>query len=1168
MLIFFIVDTNVAMGARLSGDLSFLDHAKSGVEYFIKKRTTQQRKEADRFILMTFEPGAECLKTGYRNNLSQLQAALRGLRATHTGPSDPTHALDFAFNMIASFRAQINTDTVGHGRNLTFTEPAAVVVFSAGGGPGPVTGARSELGDRPPLVASPVDFSCPSTGVGYSQGSIHSQLFDTCLRWDHRVYHICLAAEGTGPGTAGMAAGSTQRLARALRLARQAPIPAAAGSARPSPMAPPVNGGNLSRLVRSSGGRAFLAPTLRRVQQAVDELLGLAPSTQALSAKTLAGLVAELPGLVSPTGPTAASTQALAAVPIVESAGAAEPFFTRPSFRVLLEDPVRHPNLRHSAYVYLKADPSRNSAAWPIPESFLPEASHNSFPPRTAHPLLSTNSQFRSIPIIPGVTPDEYEISTCALTFPLVHYATSHKCWYVFLRGSTRRCDPEGNFLDPEGGASPASGPGGGSGADPALSRPFGYLRFDAGRLRLCIMPYNFPMLQHIVCSLSNAINSDTTATFVKDYLASVPMSLQPSIHTILKDAGFGHLLSARVDTIPGASLHHRLQRLRKHASEHLTNLDSVTPPAILDPFSSLLVATFAFSSSVINLTEARRLWAQQRGLAGPAAGPAGNLSPTATAGPAGGPPLSRKHLLQSLSLMRGTLFAPDLLDILSGARNSAPIGEMGNYQAILASTRSLRPVEEALAPGGSGQTGRRNYFGNPYRNRDVAVDDEADEGGALRRGLGPDSRGMSESRHSRRRSSVSSGGGGTAAAPPGTTAAAPASAAAPAATAATTTGMADTQLPDAVAPATPPPSSPDTGDWSDARPDTPGAGKRPHADDPDDGAGPARRRRRIGTSVDPLAAIDLSIDRGTPTTPGSPEGVAPSMSPTSVGPSAAGSPRPSGQESFSPRRPGVPGPGTLVPPAAGDSPFNWLFRPAAAGLEHLLAATPGIQMTDPGDMAVSRDFCQEQAPLLQQQLQQHLALACLPLLWTLLDGADPGNGPPGALESLGHAVEALLPEAGEGAAGALIQRLCILSRQEGDEFAAPVAGFLPPARAPDRSLELLLTLQLDDTLGRLLLLLRAPGSQLGDLLRGIWLTCHMLGETPGGSFRRGTPAAGGLAHALLYFSARHLSANDRDCLAAAMLDVARLLQPPAPGSPSLVSTSGSSDGNSNAATG
>ncbi|KAJ1961866.1 hypothetical protein H4R35_007405, partial [Dimargaris xerosporica] len=59
MLITFLIDTSASMNALMVDGLSHLDCAKSGVEYFLKRRNGQRD---DKYLLLTYDESSHFIK--------------------------------------------------------------------------------------------------------------------------------------------------------------------------------------------------------------------------------------------------------------------------------------------------------------------------------------------------------------------------------------------------------------------------------------------------------------------------------------------------------------------------------------------------------------------------------------------------------------------------------------------------------------------------------------------------------------------------------------------------------------------------------------------------------------------------------------------------------------------------------------------------------------------------------------------------------------------------------------------------------------------------------------------------------------------------------------------------------------------------------------------------
>ena len=58
MIVVFVIDTSASMNQRFGNGLSLLDCAKAGVERFIKLRGRDASSRSDRYMLVSFEEGA------------------------------------------------------------------------------------------------------------------------------------------------------------------------------------------------------------------------------------------------------------------------------------------------------------------------------------------------------------------------------------------------------------------------------------------------------------------------------------------------------------------------------------------------------------------------------------------------------------------------------------------------------------------------------------------------------------------------------------------------------------------------------------------------------------------------------------------------------------------------------------------------------------------------------------------------------------------------------------------------------------------------------------------------------------------------------------------------------------------------------------------------------
>ncbi|UXI19949.1 hypothetical protein NH340_JMT05892 [Sarcoptes scabiei] len=108
---------------------------------------------------------------------------------------------------------------------------------------------------------------------------------------------------------------------------------------------------------------------------------------------------------------------------------------------------------------------------WPIPESFWPDSSMTTLPPRTAQPIIKfTCSNFDPSVIGNHIPFNKYELDSNLLTDYFLSRKQPDIAWQVFVANSSR---------------------------SPDIGLPFGYLKAnsDLSCVNLFLLPYNYPML-------------------------------------------------------------------------------------------------------------------------------------------------------------------------------------------------------------------------------------------------------------------------------------------------------------------------------------------------------------------------------------------------------------------------------------------------------------------------------------------------------------------------------------------------------------------------------------------------------------------------------------------------------------------------------------------------
>ncbi|KAK6619739.1 hypothetical protein RUM43_012499 [Polyplax serrata] len=145
------------------------------------------------------------------------------------------------------------------------------------------------------------------------------------------------------------------------------------------------------------------------------------------------------------------------------------------------EDPVKNNTVWQSCrkLIYVPRSAQKGFAVgyWPIPESFWPDLSASSLPPRTAHPNLKFTCNSQEPMVIENLPFDKYELEPSPLTQYILARKQPTVCWQVFVTNSYKNSE---------------------------TGHPFGYLKASTNLtcVNLFVMPYNYPVLLQLLDEL------------------------------------------------------------------------------------------------------------------------------------------------------------------------------------------------------------------------------------------------------------------------------------------------------------------------------------------------------------------------------------------------------------------------------------------------------------------------------------------------------------------------------------------------------------------------------------------------------------------------------------------------------------------------------------------
>ncbi|KAG9064964.1 Integrator complex subunit 6 [Linnemannia hyalina] len=111
MIIVFLVDTSASMNQKFSNGMSALECTKSGIEHLVKHlpQVKPAERHNDKYMLVTYEEGAGCVKSSLKEPLPNLIKELKILKAQDM--SNPGSSLSTIFDILSAYRVHHNIDT-------------------------------------------------------------------------------------------------------------------------------------------------------------------------------------------------------------------------------------------------------------------------------------------------------------------------------------------------------------------------------------------------------------------------------------------------------------------------------------------------------------------------------------------------------------------------------------------------------------------------------------------------------------------------------------------------------------------------------------------------------------------------------------------------------------------------------------------------------------------------------------------------------------------------------------------------------------------------------------------------------------------------------------------------------------------------------------------------
>ncbi|XP_033331442.1 integrator complex subunit 6 isoform X1 [Megalopta genalis] len=665
-IIVFLIDTSASMNQRayLGGRPTLLDVAKSAVETFVKVRQRSPESRGDRYMLLTFEDPPQNIKAGWKENLATFMNELKNLQCV--GLTTLGAALKHALDVLNINRMQTGIDTYGQGRCPFYLEPSVIVVITDGGKYTTNSGVNQDF-------TLPMHSPIPG-----------SELTKEPFRWDQRLFSLVLRLSGTP--------------------AVERDIGIVANDSSP-----------IDVMCEVTGGRSYCITSFRMMMQCIDSLVQ----------KVQSGVVINFEKIGPDPPPLTNEAQHADDDENEEENGTANGSRAQyPPNPMVPGNPTWH-SCRRLIYVPRSAQKGFAVGFWPIPESFWPDLSASSLPPRSAHPNVKFTCTSQEPMVIENLPFDKYELEPSPLTQYILARKQPTICWQVFVANSYKSSD---------------------------VGHPFGYLKASTNLtcVNLFVMPYNYPVLLPLLEELFKVHRLKPTnewRTQFQNYMRTMPTYYAASLRRALTRMGAPAplaqtLIPDNMDNSLSYSVLNYLKRLKNQAKIEFDRLcnevlskqlaaanmtknlvngstttvtdgvrviprtplkkDLVSHPLLQDKFTGLRDQLNEFGGFVVGLVRNQQHGAHSYRNAFD---------------------VPRKSLLDQVVRMRANFLQPGLLHtklLDDDYVHSMPLAQMGNYQEYLKRmTPPLREIESVPV--------RQHMFGNPFKIDKRMMVDEAD---------------------------------------------------------------------------------------------------------------------------------------------------------------------------------------------------------------------------------------------------------------------------------------------------------------------------------------------------------------------------------------------------------------------------------------------------------
>ncbi|XP_043283849.1 integrator complex subunit 6-B isoform X2 [Venturia canescens] len=672
-------------------------------------------------MLLTFEDPPQNIKAGWKENLATFMNELKNLQCV--GLTTLGAALKNALDVLNLNRMQTGIDTYGQGRCPFYLEPSVIVLITDGGKYTTNSGVHQDF-------TLPMHSPIPG-----------SELTKEPFRWDQRLFSLVLRLSGT------------PAIDRDTGLV--------ASDASP-----------IDAMCEVTGGRSYCITSHRMMMQCIDSLVQKVQSGVVINFEKIGpdppplandGVPVTTTAMTTSTTTTTTTTTTTATgittmhtedeenedeMNMSNSLMGGNNTTNGPSRIQQQQQQQQYPpnstnsinsmtitltgnaawhSCRRLIYVPRSAQKGFAVGFWPIPESFWPDLSATSLPPRSAHPNVKFTCTSQEPMVIENLPFDKYELEPSPLTQFILARKQPTVCWQVFVANSYKSSE---------------------------VGHPFGYLKASTNLtcVNLFVMPYNYPVLLPLLEELFKIHRLKPTnewRTQFQNYMRTMPTYYAASLRRALTRMGASTplaqtLIPDNMDNSLSYSVLNYLKRLKNTAKVEFDRLcndviskqvanasaikalsngnstaitegvrvvprtplkkDLVSHPLLQDKFTGLRDQLNEFGGFVVGLVRNQQ---QQRG-----AQSYRNAFD-----------VPRKSLLDQVVRMRANflqsgLSHTKLLD--DDYVHSMPVAQMGNYQEYLKRmTPPLREIESTPV--------RQHMFGNPFKIDKRMMVDEAD---------------------------------------------------------------------------------------------------------------------------------------------------------------------------------------------------------------------------------------------------------------------------------------------------------------------------------------------------------------------------------------------------------------------------------------------------------